>query len=265
MCLACRQLRPVGAGYFQAGTNLSVADEWRERMEDLFQSLRCPDQYWELNAEFSRLVVYTGRALESESTQEKYALEVLKHFNMEKCNVVYNPMVPRSKLDVDEEGEKVDDTLYKQIIGSLMYLTTTRPNMQFTISLLSRYMAKPTQLHLQAAKRVLRNLRGTMDYGIWYKQEGTGEVWVYTASNFAGDADSRKSTSDEAVVAWLSKKQPIITLFTTEAEYVTTSVCACQAIWFKRVFKEVEYGEESTIIMYENTSTIKLSKYPVFY
>lgn len=204
--------------------------------------------------------------------QAKYAMEVLRRFEMEDCNAVRNPMVPGGKVDLDENGERIDETFYKQIIGSLMYITTTRPDLQFAVSLLSRYMSKPTTLHLQAAKRVLRYLRGTMDYGIWYKRGGAGELQVYTDSDFAGDIDSRKSTSgyvflmDNAAVAWLSKKQPIVTLSTTEAEYVAASVCVCQAIWFKRILGELGYNVDgSTVIYCDNTSTIKLSKNPVFH
>lgn len=205
-------------------------------------------------------------------SQGKYALEVLRCFDMENCNSVNSPMAPGNKLDLDEEGERVDETFYKQIVGNLMYITTTRPDLQFSVSHLSRYMSKPTTLHLQVAKRVLRYLRGTVDFGIWYKRGGTGEVSVYTDSDFAGDIDSRKSTSryvflmNGSAVAWLSKKQPIVTLSTTKAEYVVASVCACQAVWFKRILEELGYDVEgSTVIHYDNTSTIKLSKNPVFY
>lgn len=181
-------------------------------------------------------------------------------------------MVPGEKLDMDREGEKVDETLYKQMIGSLMYLTNTRPDLQFSVSLLSRFMSSPTKIHMQAVKKVLRYLKGTTDFGIWYNKGGKGEILVYTDSDFAGDVDSRKSTSgyvfliDNAAVAWSSKKQPIVTLSTTEAEYVAASACACQAIWFKRVLKELGYEEDGNIvILCDNTSTIKLSKNPVFH
>ena len=205
-------------------------------------------------------------------SQTKYAVEVLRRFEMEDCNGVRNPMVAGSKVDMDENGERIDETFYKQIIGSLMYITTTRPDLQFAVSLLSRYMSRPTKLHLHAVKRVLRYLRDTEDYGIWYKRGGAGELQVFTDSDFAGDVDRRKSTSgyvflmDNAAVAWLSKKQPIVTLSTTEAEYVAASVCACQAIWFKRILGELGYNVDgSTVIYCDNTSTIKLSKNPVFH
>lgn len=153
-----------------------------------------------------------------------------------------------------------------------MYITNTRPDLQYAVSMLSRYMSKPTLLHLQAAKRVLRYLKGTMDFGLWYKKGGTGEVLVYTDSDFAGDIDSRKSTSgyvfllDNTAVAWSSKKQPIVTFSTTEAEYVAASTCACQTIWFERVLEEFGYDTTEGIIIHcDNTSTIKLSKNPVFH
>ncbi|CAA7062104.1 unnamed protein product [Microthlaspi erraticum] len=248
------------------GDNVSMMEEFKKSMQREFDMTDLGKMRYFLGIE----VLQTTRGIHI--SQGKYALEVLKRFNMEDCNAVYNPMVPGSKLDMDEEGERVDETFYKQIIGSLMYITTTRPDLQFSVSLLSRYMARPTQLHLQAVKRVLRYLRGTMDFGIWYKREGNGNLLVYIDSDFAGDVESRKSTSgyvflmNDAAVAWLSKKQPIVTLSTTEAEYVAASVCACQAIWFKRVLKELGYdGEESTVILCDNTSAIKLSKNPVFH
>lgn len=205
-------------------------------------------------------------------SQTKYAAEILKRFEMEECNPVRNPLVPGSKLDLDEGGERVDETLYKQIVGSLIYITNTRPDLQFAVSLLSRYMSRPTTLHLAAAKKVMRYLKGTMDFGLWYKRGGRRELLIYTDSDFAGDLDSKRSTSgyvflmDEAAVTWSSKKQPIVTLSTTEAEYVAASVCACQAIWFKRILEELGCDAGGSMeILCDNTSTIKLSKNPVFH
>lgn len=248
------------------GDNMSMMEEFKRSMQREFDMTDLGKMRYFLGLE----VLQTSQG--THISQLKYALEILRRFEMEGCNAVCNPMVPGNKLEMDREGEPVDEILYKQIIGSLMYITTTRPDLQFSVSLLSRFMSSPTKLHMQAAKRVLRYLKGTMDYGIWYKRGGAGDVVVYTDSDFAGDIDSRKSTSgyvflmDEAAVAWLSKKQPIVTLSTTEAEYVAASVCACQAIWFKRIQEELGYEvSKSTRIMCDNTSTIKLSKNPVFH
>ena len=85
--------------------------------------------------------------------------------------------------------------MYKQLVGSLMYLTTTRSDLMYAVSLISRFMTSPTELHLQATKRVLRYLKGTVDLGILYQKEGNGELIAYTDSDYAGDVDDRKSTS----------------------------------------------------------------------
>ncbi|KAG7547302.1 Reverse transcriptase RNA-dependent DNA polymerase [Arabidopsis suecica] len=248
------------------GDDVSMMREFKTSMENEFDMTDLGKMRFFLGIE----VLQTPQGIHI--SQSKYALEILRRFEMENCNPVFNPMVPGSKLDIDEGGERVDDTFYKQIIGSLLYITTTRPDLQFSVSLLSRFMSKPTVLHLQAAKRVLRYLKGTMEFGIWYKGGGNGELLVYTDSDFAGDVDGRRSTSgyvflmDDAAVAWSSKKQPIVTLSTTEAEYVAASVCACQAVWFNRVLEELGYEvKESTVILCDNTSTIKLSKNQVFH
>ena len=103
--------------------------------------------------------------------QKKYALEVLQLFGMDKSNSVHNPIVPGFKLVKDEGGVKVDKNYYKQIVGSLMYLIATQPYMMFVVSLISRYMENPTEFHLQGAKRMLRYLKGTTEFGIFYKRE----------------------------------------------------------------------------------------------
>ena len=127
--------------------------------------------------------------------QRKYAQEVLDRFKMDRCNLVKNPVVPSHKLDKDEDGVRVDNTLYKQIVGSLMYLTTTRPDITFIVSLISRYMEHPTEMHLQATKRVLRYIKGTISFGVFYKKEGNQELLGYTNSDYAGYQNDRKSTS----------------------------------------------------------------------
>ena len=106
-----------------------------------------------------------------------------------------NPVVPGVRLTKDEKGAKINATMYKQLIGSLMYLTTTRLDLMYVVSLMSRFMASPTELHLQATKRVLRYLKGTIDLGIFYRKRGNVELIAYTDSDYAGDIGDRKSTS----------------------------------------------------------------------
>ena len=86
-------------------------------------------------------------------------------------------------------------TMYKQLVGSLMYMAATRPDLMYVVCLLSRLLCTPTELHLQATKRVLRYLKGTVDLGVFYRKEGNGELIAYTDSDYAGDQDDRRSTS----------------------------------------------------------------------
>lgn len=141
----------------------------------------------------------------------------------------------------DTAGVKLDISHYKQIMGSFMYLTTTRPDIMFVVSLLSRFMDHPTELYFEAAKRVLRYLKGTCELGILYSKRGEDKLIAYTDSDYAADLNDRKSTSgyvfmlNSGAVSWSSKKQLIVTLSTTEAEFVVAVACACQVIWMRRI------------------------------
>ena len=129
-------------------------------------------------------------------SQKKYACELLEKFGLQNANSVKNTIVPDFKLLEEGEGARIDAIVYKQLIGSLVYITTTRPDLMYVVCLLSRYMANPTDLHMQAAKRVLRYLKGTVELGVFYKRgEDVGELLAYTDNDFAGDTDDRKNTS----------------------------------------------------------------------
>ncbi len=131
---------------------------------------------------------------------------------MKDCNPVSTPTEFGLKLNKDHEGKKVDSTLYKQIVGSLMYLTATRPDIMYSVSLISRYMENSTEMHLLTAKRILRYLQGTKDFGLFYKKIEKMELVGFTDSDYAGDQDDRRSTSGfvfmfgTGAVSWSSKK-----------------------------------------------------------
>ncbi|XP_023514510.1 uncharacterized protein LOC111778766 [Cucurbita pepo subsp. pepo] len=156
-----------------------------------------------------------------------------------------NPIVLGVRLTKDEKGDKINATMCKQLIGSLTYLTATRPNLMHVVSLMSRFMASPTELHLQPTKRVLRYLKGTIDLGILYRKRGNGELIAYTDSDHAGDIGDRKSTSgyvfllNDEGLSWSPKRQPVVTLYTTEAEFVVAASCACQGVWMRRVLEKL--------------------------
>ncbi|XP_075515588.1 secreted RxLR effector protein 161-like [Primulina tabacum] len=164
------------------------------------------------------------------------------------------------------EMETVDETYYKQLVGSLMYLIATRPDTMFVTCLISRYMAKPMEIHLQAAKRALRYLKGTVNYGIHYRKGGDGGLLAFTDNDYAGDMEDMKRTygyvflMSSSVVSWCSKNHPIGTLSTTEAEFVATVVCSCQGVWMKRILKELGHfdGDCITVMNLTKERTIEL-------
>ena len=199
--------------------------------------------------------------------QQKYAEEILERYGMESCNSVRNPIVPGHKLTRPGAGENVDPTTFKQLVGSLRYLIVTRPDLIYSVNLVSRYMEQPNEQHMLAAKRILRYVRGTTELGIQYKRQGEKKLVAFVDSDYAGDSDDRKSTSGYVfmlgggVVSWASKKQPIVTLSTTEAEFVSAAFGACQAVWLRNVLEEMGSSQEDGTVMFcDNSSTIKLSK-----
>jgi hypothetical protein len=205
--------------------------------------------------------------------QKRYAREVLARFDMESANAVKNPIVPGIRLSKNEGVVRVDETLFKQVVGSLMYLTVTRPDLMYGVSLISRFMSSPTMSHWLTAKRILRYLKGTTDFAILYKKgESRLSLMAFTDSDYAGDLDDRRSTSGfvfmmgSGAVSWSSKKQTVVALSTTEAEYIATALCARQCVWLRRVTEKLGIEEKSgTVIMCDNSSTIQLSKNPVFH
>ena len=205
-------------------------------------------------------------------SQKKYVQEILDRFQMKNCNLVGTPTELGLKLMKDPEGKKIENTFYKQIVGSLMYLTATRPDIMHAVSLISRYMECPKELHLLAAKRIFRYLQGTIDFGLFYRKEKKLTLFGFTDSNYAGDPDDRRSTSGyvfmigSGAVSWSSKKQQIVTLSTTESEFVAATSCACQAIWLRRLLEELHCHQQGPIPIYcDNSSAIKLSKNPVLH
>ncbi|BFG35668.1 hypothetical protein CerSpe_219420 [Prunus speciosa] len=128
-------------------------------------------------------------------SQKKYVQEVLDRFHMKDCNPVGTPTSSDLKLAKNLDGRKVDPTLYKQIVKSFMYLTSTKPDIMHDVSLISHFMENPTELNLTAAKRIFRYLKGTVDFGVFYKKEAKSGWFGFTDSDYAGDQDDQRSTS----------------------------------------------------------------------
>nr|GEX81023.1 retrovirus-related Pol polyprotein from transposon TNT 1-94 [Tanacetum cinerariifolium] len=163
--------------------------------------------------------------------QSNYVLEILKKYGIESCDPVGTPMEIKDKLDLDQNGTPVDATKYCSMIGALMYLMSSRPDIVHATCLCARYQTKPIEKHLKEFKRIFRYLRGTVNTGLWYTKDSGFELTGFSDADYAGCKDTFKSTSGgaqflgEKLVSWSSKKQDYSVLSIAEAEYVSLSTC----------------------------------------
>ncbi|GKC59901.1 retrovirus-related pol polyprotein from transposon TNT 1-94, partial [Tanacetum coccineum] len=180
--------------------------------------------------------------------QSKYALESLKKYGMKSSDPVDTPMVEKSKLYEDPQGKAVNPTHYRGMVGSLMYLTASRPYLTFAICMCARYQAKPTEKHLHAVKRIFKYLRGTVNRGLWYPKNSSIALTAYVDADHAGCQDTRRSTSGsmqllgDRLVSWSSKRQKSVAISSTEAEYIALSGCCAQVLWMRSQLTDYGLG-----------------------
>ncbi|GJX99021.1 retrovirus-related pol polyprotein from transposon TNT 1-94 [Tanacetum coccineum] len=169
--------------------------------------------------------------------QSKYALDSLKKYDIETCKPADTPMVEKSKLNEDPQGKVVDPTRYRGLIGTLMYLTSSRPDLVFVVCMCARYQAKPTEKHLHAVKRIFRYL--LINMGLWYSKDSCIALTAFADADHAGCQDTKKSTSGslqllgERLVSWSSKKQKSTAISSTKSEYIALSGCCAQILWMR--------------------------------
>nr|GFC45944.1 uncharacterized mitochondrial protein AtMg00810-like [Tanacetum cinerariifolium] len=177
---------------------------------------------------------------------------------------VDTPMVGKSKLDEDREGKAVDLSHYRGMIGTLLYLTASIPDLQFAICMCARYQARPTEKHVHAVKRIFRYLRGTVNRGLWYPKDSSVALTAFADVDHAGCQDTRQSTSGsvqflgERLISWSSKRKKSAAISSTEAEYIALSGCCAQILWMRSPLSD--YGLRfNKIPMYcDNKSVIAL-------
>ena len=179
-------------------------------------------------------------------SQKKYARKVVKKFGLDSKKHASTPMSSSTKLNVDSSGVEVSPTLYRSIIGSLLYLTVSRPDIAFSVGVCAKYQAAPKESHLTAMKRIIRYINGTPDYGLWYSKDSNACLAEYSDVDWAGSVDDRKSTLGGCfylgnnLVSWMSKKQNFVSLSIAEAEYIATDSCCTQLFWMKKLLRD--YG-----------------------
>ncbi|KAJ9542059.1 LOW QUALITY PROTEIN: hypothetical protein OSB04_028565 [Centaurea solstitialis] len=203
--------------------------------------------------------------------QGKYVLDMLKKFDLTSCTPMKTPMAPPQSLDKDSKGKPVDVTLYRGMIGSLLYLTASRPDIMYSTCLCARYQAEPKESHLTAVKRIFRYLKGTPNLGLWYSKDSGFDLTAYSDSDFAGCKIDRKSTTGGChllggkLVSWTSKKQNFVSASTAEAEYVAAGICCAHVLWMRNQLQDYDIQLSKIPIYCDNTSAIAIANNPVLH
>ncbi|GJY94131.1 putative ribonuclease H-like domain-containing protein [Tanacetum coccineum] len=204
-------------------------------------------------------------------SQDKYVVEILKKFDFMNVKHASTPIESHKPLVKDEEAADVDVHLYRSMIGSLMYLTASRPDIMFVVCACSRFQVTPKTSHLHAVKRILRYLKGKPKLGLWYPRESSFDLVAYSDSDYGGANLDRKSTIGgcqflgHRLISWQCKKQTIVATSTTEAEYVAAANCCGQVLWIQNQMLDYGFNFMNTRIYIDNESTICIVKNPVFH
>ncbi|GJX06776.1 putative ribonuclease H-like domain-containing protein [Tanacetum coccineum] len=203
-------------------------------------------------------------------SQDKYVDDILKKFSFSTMKTASTPMETSKPLTKDENVEDVNVHLYRSMIVSLMYLTSSRPDIMFAVCACARFQVTPKVSHLHDVKRIFRYLKGQPKLGLWYPKDSLFDLEAYTNSEYGASLD-RKSTIGgyqflrRRLISWQCKKQTVIANSTTKTEYVAVSSCCGQVLWIQNQLLDYGYNFMNTNIFIDNESIICIVKNPVFH
>ncbi|GJZ83418.1 hypothetical protein Tco_0648591 [Tanacetum coccineum] len=206
-----------------------------------------------------------------EEVYDKYVTEILKKFSFSDVKTTSTPMETHKLLLKDADGEDVDEHLYRSMIGSLMYLTSSRPDIMFAVCACARFQVNPKISHLHAVKRIFRYLKGQPKLGLWYPKDSPFDLVAFTNSDYTGASLDRKPTTGGCqflgyrLISWQCKKQIVVANSTTKVEYIAASNCCGQVLWIQNQLLDYGYKFMHTKIYIDNESTICIVKNLVFH
>ncbi|KAJ8635046.1 hypothetical protein MRB53_009313 [Persea americana] len=264
------------------GSSMAQIDTFTREMKDVFEM-----------TDLGKVKFFLGMESKQQKNeificQHKYAREILKKFHMEGCKPKATPMNQKEKFCKEDGAAKVDERLYRTLISCLMYLTATRLDIMNAISILSRYMHSASEIHFQAAKRIVRYIKDTIDYGLQFCKVKNFTLHGYSDSDWASCVDDMRSASGycfsfgSAIFSWCSKKQEAIAQSTAEAEYVAAAAAVNQALWLRKLMADLNMEQkesaqihamadlnmeqkESIQILVDNQAAISIANNPVFH
>ncbi|GJT73567.1 putative ribonuclease H-like domain-containing protein [Tanacetum coccineum] len=244
-------------------TKKSMCTEFEECMHKRFQM-----------SSMGELTFFLGLQVKQQSdgifiSQDKYVADILKKFDFLSIRTATTPIESNKPLVKDEDGVDVDVHVYRSMIGSLMYLTASRPDIMFAVCACARFQVTPKASHLNAVKRIFRYLKHQPKLGLWYPRDSPFELEAYSDSDYGGASLDRKSTTGgcqflrRRLISWQCKKQTIVANSTTEAEYVVAANCCGQVLWIQNQMMDYGFNFMNTKIHIDNESTISVIKNPV--
>ena len=244
-------------------TNYSLAHSFADEMKGMFKISIVDELTYFLGLQVKQMDsgIYINRA--------KYARNLVKRFGLDNAAHAGTLMAANAKLTNDPSGGSVDVTLYRSMIGYLLYLTTSRPDIAFGVGVCSRFQSNPQVSHLNAIKRIIKYVGGICDYELFYSKESNISLAGLSDSDWASNANDRKSTTDGCFyvgvnfLTWMSKKQNYVSLSTAEAEYIAAGNCCSQLFWMQKVLTDYGISQDTMVVYYDNSSAIDISKNPV--
>jgi len=202
-------------------------------------------------------------------SQRKYILDLLKETGMTGCKPAESPIESNHKLQLGV-GESVDKERYQRLVGKLIYLSLTRPDIAYAVSLVSQFMHDPRESHSQAVFRILRYLKSSPGKGLLFSKHGHFRIEAFTDADWAGSLDDRRSTSGYCtlvggnLVTWRSKKQNVVARSSAEAEYRAMAQGVCEILWVQKLLAELGLLEREKLSLFcDNKAAISIAQNPV--
>lgn len=248
------------------GSNVELINEFKKNLSKRFEM-----------SDLGLLTYYLGIEVLQHNggitiKQEAYAKKILEETSMFACNPTQSPMDAGLKLSKAQEEPNTDEKEYPRRIGCLRYLVHTRPDLSYSVGVLSRYMHEPKESHASALKQILRYIKGTCGYGLNFRRSSNETIVGYSDSSHNVDVDDGRSTTchmfylNDCPITLCSQKQETVALSSCEAEFMAATEAAKQAIWLQELLAEVmEKPCERVLVRIDNKSAIALTKNPVFH
>ncbi|XP_031273012.1 uncharacterized protein LOC116131506 [Pistacia vera] len=204
--------------------------------------------------------------------QRKYAPDILEETGMSDCKPIDSSMDPNLKLSLGQEEPLADPGRYRRLVGKLNYLTITRLDISFSVSVVSQFLQSPCDSYWDAVIRILRYIKGAPNKGLLYENKGNSHIVGYFNADWAGSPSDRCSTLGFCVliggnlVSWKSKKQAVVARSSVEAEYRAMVFATCELIWLKQLIQELKFVEVSQMkLLCDNQTALHIASNPIFH